>query len=323
MAIMKNSLLCLVLLVCSAGSLISQQFVPPPNHNAALRYWMSFADLVDRPTDEVTNKAIDDVLSGTSAWDEQKLGPILDANESAVRSLQRATKLPDCNWGLEYDRGFAMSVGHLPKARVIARLNALYGARQLAKGDAAGAVDTWLAGLRFAQHVGEGVSLIGTLSARPAFTANLHLLARAVQDHGVNAELQAKIRTQLQKLPPDGLDWTGPVRAEAWADEDSLKYLANAANFAQTYRDFFGKAPAAGVQAPTQQDISAFHNLMNEIIAAFQLPAAQTKELLPGIMAKAKDLRAPSQAVLPNYQRTNDARIQVASELETLVKSLK
>ena len=244
---MKKSLVCVVLLIGLAGSLVSQQFVPPPNQNAALRYWMSFADLVDRPTDEATNKAIDDVLSGAAAWDEQKLGSIVDANEAAVRSLQRATKLSECNWGLEYDRGFAMSLGHLPKARVIARLNALYGARQLAKGDTAGAVDTWLAGLRFAQHVGEGVSLIGTLSARPAFTANLHLLARAVQERRINAELQTKIRAQLQKLPSDGLDWTSPVRAEAWADEDSLKYLANASNFAQTYRDFFGRAPAAGV----------------------------------------------------------------------------
>jgi hypothetical protein len=321
---MKSLLLCLVLFVCSAGSLVSQpQLVPPPNQNAALRYWMSFADLVDRPTDDATNKAIDDVLSGASAWDEQKLGPVVDANEAAVRSLQRATKLPDCNWGLEYERGFAMSLGHLPKARVIARLNALYGARQLAKGDAAGAVNSWLAGLRFAQHVGEGVSLIGTLSARPAFTANLHLLARAVQERHINAELQSKIRAQLQKLPADGLDWSGPVRVEAWADEDSLKYLANASNFAQTYRDFFGSAPATGVQPPTTQDISAFHALMNEVIAAFQLPAAQTKERLPGIMAKAKDLSAPSQAVIPNYQRTNDARIQVASEKEALLQALK
>jgi len=326
---MKKSLWCVVLLIILAGSLLSQQFVPPqpfvppPNQNAALRYWMSFADLVDRPTDEATNKAIDDVLSGAAAWDEQKLGPIVDANEAAVRSLQRATKLSECNWGLEYDRGFAMSLGHLPKARVIARLNALYGARQLAKGDAAGAVDTWLAGLRFAQHVGEGVSLIGTLSARPAFTANLHLLARAVQERRINAELQTKIRAQLQKLPADGLDWTSPVRAEAWADEDSLRYLANASNFAQTYRDFFGGAPAAGVVAPSPQDIAAFHNLMAEVVAAFQLPTAQTKDRLLGIMAKAKELSASSQAVLPNYQRTNDARIQVASEKEALLQALK
>ena len=216
-----------------------------------------------------------------------------------------------------------MSLGHLPKARVIARFNALYGARQLAKGDPSGAVDTWLAGLRFAQHVGKDVSLIGTLSARPSFTSNLHLLSRAAQDHHLSVELQARIREQLLKLPSDGLDWIGPVRAEAWADEDSLKHLANAPNFAQTYHDFFGSAPVNGVQAPTPQDIAAFHALMNEVIAAFQLPAAQTKEKLADIMPKAKNLTAPGQAVMPNYQRTNDARIQVANELETLVKNLR
>ena len=311
-----------VVMLCTNGGL-AQQFAPPANQNAALRYWMSFANLVDKPTDEATNKAIDDVLSGAAAWDEQKLGPILDANEAAVRSLQRATKLPACNWGLEYDRGFAMSLGHLPKARTIARLNALYGARELARGDAAGAVETWLAGMRFAQDVGKDISLIGTLSARPSFTANLHLLTHAVQEGRINADLKSKIRTQLQKLPPDGLDWTGSVRGEIWADEDSLHYLAKATDFAATFQEFFGHSEPAGAQPPTQQDFAAYRATMSEIISAFQLPAAQTKGRLEQIMPKVKNLSPVVQEVIPKYVRTNDARLQVIADKDALLQALK
>ncbi|MGC2698308.1 MAG: hypothetical protein WA738_21175 [Candidatus Angelobacter sp.] len=320
---MKKSFCCFVLVVLFMGMSVAQQFVPPPNKNAALRYWMSFADLADRPTDDATNKAIDDVLSGASAWDEQKLGPLVAANEAAVLSLQRATKLTECNWGLEYERGSAMSLGHLPKARVIARLNALYGARQLAKGDATGAVETWLAGLRFAQHAGKDVGLIGTLSAKPALMANLHLLYRAVQGGQVNAELQTKIRAQLQKLPSDGLDWTDSIRAEAWAGQAGLKDLALAQNFQETYRAFFSNPPPGAAQPPSQADINGYRNVMNEVLAAFQSPSAQTKERLTTIIAKVAGMNPAVQAVIPNYQRVNESRIQVASEEQALLKSLK
>jgi hypothetical protein len=319
---MKKCLCFLAILIISSGLVDAQQFVPPPNKNAALRYWMAFADLVDRPADEATSKAIDDVLSGAATWDEQKLGSIVEANEPAVRSLQRATQLTECNWGLEYERGFAMSLGQLPKARVIARLNALYGARQMAKGDAAGAVETWLAGLRFAQHVGKDTGLIGTLSAKPAFTANLHLLTRAVQSGHINAELQAKIRAQIQKLPADGLNWSDAIKAEAWAGEDGLKYLAKAPNFQETYGEFFSGPPPQGAKPPNQDDINSFRSLMNEVVGGFQLPGPQTKERLTTILGKAKDMNPAVQSVVPNYQKLNDTRSQVSGEVETLVRAL-
>ena len=325
---MKKSLVCGVLLIILAGSLVSQQFVPPQpfvppsNQNAALRYWMSFADLVDRPTDEATNKAIDDVLSGAAAWDEQKLGPIVDANEAAVRSLQRATKLSECNWGLEYDRGFAMSLGHLPKARVIARLNALYGARQLAKGDAAGAVDTWLAGLRFAQHVGEGVSLIGTLSAPLPSQSTCICWLEPCRNVASMQNCRRKSGHSCRSCQPTV--WIG--QAQPVLKPGPMKTVSSILPMHRTLLRpivTFSAARLPPASWPPHQDIAAFHGLMTEVIAAFQLPAAQTKDRLLGIMAKAKELSASSQAVLPNYQRTNDARIQVASEKEALLQALK
>jgi len=111
-----------------SSTTFAQQFTPPPNKNAALRYWMAFAEMADHSADDATTKLMEDVLSGAANWDEQRLGPIMDENNPAIQTLQRAMELTDCSWGLEYSRGAAMSLGYLPKARALARLNALYGA---------------------------------------------------------------------------------------------------------------------------------------------------------------------------------------------------
>jgi len=72
----------------------------PQNKNAALRYWMAFAEMQDRPVDEVTTKLMEDVLSGATTWDERQLGPVVEANVPALRAMQKATALPQCNRGL-------------------------------------------------------------------------------------------------------------------------------------------------------------------------------------------------------------------------------
>ena len=313
----------IALIACFGLALHAQQFAPPQNRNAALRYWAAFAEMKDRPIDAATSKLMDEVLNGNAGFDEQRLGPIVQENADAVRGMQRGTELPECNWGLDYSLGAAIPLAQLPKARVLARLNALYGARQLAKGDSEGAVATWLAGLRFAQCVGAGVGLIGNLSAKPAFEANLHLLTASAQSGALNAELQNKVRTELRQLPADGLNWTESIRAEAWACEEGLKYLAKAPNFQETYNEFFSTPPPQSAHPPTAAEIAVLRNAMGEIVAAFQLPPSQTRERLPAIMAKLKDMNPAVPAVVPNFSRLNDSREKLIAEKAALLKALK
>ena len=320
---MRARFLISVFLVCCGAMAEGQQFTPAPTKNAALRYWAAFAEMKDRPIDDATSKLMDDVLSGNANWDEQRLGPIVEENGYAVRAMQRATDLPECNWGLDYSLGTAMPLAHLPKARVLARLNALYGARQMAKGDAQEAVATWLAGLRFAQCVGNGVGLIGNLSAKPAFEANLRLLTAAAQSRALNAELRNKIRTQLRQLPPEGLNWIGSIKAEGWAYEEGLKYLAKAPNFQDVYKEFFNSPPLQPAHPPTPAEIAGLRSLTSEVVAAFQLPPAQTGERLTAIMATLKDMNPAVQAVVPNFPKLNDSRTNLIAGKEALIKALK
>jgi len=320
---MTKTFLAILLFVWGGARIQAQQFTPPPNNNAALRYWAAFAEMKDQTIDDATSKLMDEVLNGTTGFDEQRLGQILDDNAFAIRGLQRGTALPECNWGMDYSLGSAVPLAHLPKARVLARLNALYGARQLAKGDADGAVRTWLAGLRFAQCVGAGVGLIGNLSAKPAFEANLHLLAAAAQSGAINADLHNKIRAQLRQLPPEGLNWIDSIKAEEWACEEGLKYLAKAPNFQETYKEFYGSPAPQAAHPPTPAEIASLRSLMGDVVAAFQLPPAQTRERLTAIMARAHELTPAVEAVVPSFPRLNDSREKLIGEKDALLKALK
>jgi len=77
----------IIVLCFSAG--FAQQFTPPPNKNAALRYWMAFADLTDHSADQATVKLMEDVLNGSAPWDEQKLAQIVEEYREPILDVGR------------------------------------------------------------------------------------------------------------------------------------------------------------------------------------------------------------------------------------------
>jgi hypothetical protein len=156
----------LMVFLLSAVAAQSQTRLPAETRNAALRYWLAFADLQDPPSDKSTQDLLEKTAAEETPWDEAKLGAILDQNDQAIREMQRATKLPECDWGLEYSRGPQASVAYVPRARVLARLNTLYGMRMMSKGQTQDAVEAWLDGVRFSQDLAKGGTLIFKLVAR-------------------------------------------------------------------------------------------------------------------------------------------------------------
>ena len=53
--------------------------------------------------------------------------------------------------------------------------------RAASKGDSKTAVETWLDGMRFSQHLSQGGSLIFLLVAKTALLSNFHAIAQAIQ----------------------------------------------------------------------------------------------------------------------------------------------
>src|SRR5882724_13315339 len=141
--------------LCSAAA-SAQIKMPPETRNAALRYWEAFVELEETGANKSTSDLIPKTLAGEVPWNESQLGKLIDDNQEPIQIMQRATKLPECDWGLEYSLGPNTPVPFLKNAALsLGRLNTLHGIRLTAKGDTQAAVDTWLAGIQFSRHVAQ------------------------------------------------------------------------------------------------------------------------------------------------------------------------
>jgi len=191
---MKFRLLATIMaLLASVHTARAQTMFPPEPDNAALRYWFALAEVLEPPDDAATRHLFEETITGRVAWDEAKLGPILDSNLDALRTMQRATKLPVCNWGFDYRDGAATPVWFGVRARLLSHLNALQGIRQMALGDSRTAVDTWLAGVHFGQDVSRSGPVISALVAHAIILDNLDPLRDSARQGKLNEEQKAEL----------------------------------------------------------------------------------------------------------------------------------
>ncbi len=131
--------------------------------------------------------------------------------------MLRGTKLPDCDWGLEYGRGPRAPIAYLARARVMARLNTLQAIREIVAGDSHAAVERLLAGIRFSTHLSKGGTLISALTAKSALLPSLRLLTLEVTKGGMTNAQTKQTLAVLKALPGDGFNW-----ATAWEMEELL-----------------------------------------------------------------------------------------------------
>jgi hypothetical protein len=295
---------------------------PPETRNAALRYWMAFAEMQDTWADKSTQDLLEKTAAGEAPWDEAKLAPILDANADAISVLQRATKLPDCDWGLEYGRGWKASIAYAPRARALARLNTLEGMRQLAKGDSQSAVDTWLAGIRLSQDLPRGGSLIFALMAKNVLLPDLRLLAQAVRNGQLSEAEKKQVVAAISALPEDAFDWGAAWGIETVSTEDLLHELQTAADPGATYQEVMSKlAPKQGLP-PTAEDIQRYREYMLAVEGALREPPTKGAATIDGLQTKKTALGQVEQSLAPNPQKVNAARIEVMTARADLLRAL-
>ncbi len=316
--------------------------------NAALRYWMAFA-LVENPSvDKTLAELLDKTASGEAPWNEERLGPILDQNTAAIETLHRATRLPDCSWGLETELGPDTPIPHLARGRALARLNVLYGMRLVSRGQSGLAVDAWLSGLRFAQDLAREGSLISALVATSALDAHYKALQRFVESGNPNPALRTRIRSGLRGLPAYGVDWQEAWRAEGMAIEvlllrmetmnpsDAYKQLVSllgdpmAANPEKSRQDLAAKvglqpidlSDSEKLRKVLRQALQDHRRLMEDIIAAYRLPHREAEIRLTAIAARRKTASVLLRSVFPSPTRANELRGEAETHRTTLLNLL-
>ncbi len=200
--------------IAVASFAAAEEWQAPKNTNAALGYWRAFSLMKDLPTDEKTSALLANVLSGKAAWDEETLGKVVDENQAAISQMRRASRLPDCCFGLDYDEGASMLLPHLAKARALGKLNVLSARRAAAEGRTREAIDALVAGLRFAEHFQRDGTLITALVARAIMGSHLRPLLAMVGEGKLSADDLAAVQAGARAMAPYGFDWGAVIASE-------------------------------------------------------------------------------------------------------------
>ena len=280
----------------------AQAMFPPETDNAALRYWFALAEV--REPDDATRHLFAETVAGRVAWDETKLGPILDSNLDALRTMQRATKLPACNWGFDYRNGATNPIWFGMQGRLLSRLNALQGMREMAQGNSRTAVDTWLAGVHFGQDVSRSGPVIAALIAHAIVLDNLNPLRDSARQGKLNEGQKTELSVVVKTIPEDGFDW-----GTAWGAEFAIG------------DQFLQKSRTTG-KPESDDKIRAYEEYMLAAQAALREPPAEAKSRIADLESNLRRLGKVEQYLIPSLRVTIEARIRLATAHQELMQAL-
>jgi hypothetical protein len=301
---MKLRLLATIMAVlASAHTARAQAMFPSETDNAALRYWFALGE-VQEPSDDATRRLFEETTAGRVAWDESKLGPILDFNEDALRTMQQATKLPECNWGFDYRNGAAIPPWFALRARLLSRLNELQGIRDMAHGDSGTAVDTWLAGVHFGQDMSRSGPVIAALTAHAIILDNLQPLRDSAQQGKLNEEQKAELSVVVKTIPEDGLDW-----GVAWGVEFAIG-------------DQFLQKSRTARKPESDDKIRAYEEYMLAAQAVLRETPAEAESRIADLEPNLRRLGKVEQNLIPSLRGTNEARIRLVTARDELMQAL-
>jgi len=204
-----------------------------------LRYWAAMAELREPIVDDdATMNLLPATFAGRVEWDEKKLGPLLDSNLDAIRTMQQATKLPECSWGFDYRHGERTPVWFLMRARRLAQLNGFEGMREMGHGDSQTAVNTWLAGFKFVQDVSRSGPVIVALVAGAMILDNQQPLRNSARQGKLSEQEKKELSAFLKAMPEGGFDWGLPWGVECAIGEQFLQQLRTSGNPKAVYEKY-------------------------------------------------------------------------------------
>lgn len=320
---MKLRLLAAILAVlATAGGAQAQATFPLETKNAALRYWAAMAELREPIVDDdATMNLLSATFAGRVEWDEKKLGPLLDSNLDAIRTMQQATKLLECSWGFDYRHGERTPVWFLMRARRLAQLNGFEGIREMAHGDSQAAVNTWLAGLKFGQDVSRSGPVIVALVAGAMILDNLQPLRNSARQGKLSEQEKKELPAFLKAMPEGGFDWGLPWGVECAIGEQFLQQLRTSSNPKAVYEKYGYSAPKRGLP-PTTEEIRAYEQYMLSAQAALREPPGEASARADDLESKMRRLTEPEQLLATGFGQSNDARVRVATQREELMQAL-
>lgn len=319
---MKIRLTIFAMFLLGTAGAWGQVKLPQETRNAALRYWQAFAELKDPPPNQAMLVEMDKALSGGVEWDEARLGGIVAVNEAALDIMQRATKLPDCDWGVEYSRGPEASIAFVPRAHVLARLNTLRGIRELHQGRAQAAVDTWIAGIRFAQDLTKGGSLVFALTAKSVLVQEMRTVTAEAKQGRLNSLQKKQLNAAIGALPEDAFDWGLAWQLDEAGAERFFEEMQRSQKPASLFERLMGQAAPKDCMPPSIQEVRRYHAYMSDVAAALRLSPTAARQRLSELDSKEKSICETIRVAIPSSERVNEARVEIVAVRKDLLEAL-
>ena len=306
--------LCLVAAVCA-------ETAQKPADNAALRYWMAFAQMNNSQISPSDLLRMDAMINRGLPWDEEKFGSFVAQNRAAIETMIRGTSLPYCEWGVESNLGPEAPIEYVPKARTMARLNSLYGMRLEATGHEDGAVRAAIAGIRFAQHLSENASFIGTLIAQSALIPHLKFATQLSRHGHLSAENESVLRHAVRALPEGAFDWSAAARVEGVTLHSVFANLAHANNPKSTYEKWFGDV-TSNFHVPTQKELAALDHAWTDYANLLGLPPQEAQDQLPTLQKEIANLDPVLRVGMPDPAHMVAARAELIKAQHATAEAL-
>jgi hypothetical protein len=207
-----NNLFTVTMFVSLAMILFSSPVLayPPDPDNAALLYYQGFLTLVE--LDKEAQDRIKDAAQGEIAPDD-KVREDINKCKGAIQLAEAASKVPACNWGVQYSQGFDALLPQLARMRFLAYVLVADARIRASDGDYKGALERCLMTCTFADHVGDDtvISYLVSLAVR---SLGYKCMQDVIGQAGGDKELMQWLKYELATSTVDTVSPIRPLKIE-------------------------------------------------------------------------------------------------------------
>ena len=174
----------------------------------------------------------------------------------------------------------------------------------MARGNSQTAVDTWLAGIHFAQDVSRNGTVIVALIAQWMVLENLQALRDSALQGKFNEKQKTELSAAVKAMPEDGFDW-----AAAWGVEFAIG-------------DHLYQESRATPTPKTADQIRAYEEYMVAAQAALRHPPNEAKPQIDDLESRLRHLAEVERISVLSVRQSNDARLRITKMHEELLQAL-
>lgn len=270
--------------------------------NAALQYWQAFALMPTLDKDQL--KLLEN--GNTIPFDEAAV-KLIDASRNSVMYLNRAAKLPRCDWGLDYNEGISLQMPHIAKCRDLARLAVLHARYEFEQRNWKAGRQTATSLMVLARHVGRDPFLLNLVVRYVLEGMVVDLVAPYVGEIKAPA---THLSEMYGELPPAQTVSEAILHEKRFMLSSILKQLRDAEQRkAGGWRDLWKlliESPETPESLKKINSLDQVTKLMDELLPIYDdvaklttLPKAEFDAQYPALQKKSKSANPMAEALLP------------------------